>query len=98
MGWGPRRSCTTPTLVVAGVATGPELALARQTLAYVAERFGEVPLYGRIDLVADADGDPILMELELIEPNLYLSQAPGAADRVAAAIVRRTQQADRRAR
>ena len=76
-----------PTLVVAGVATGPELALARQTLAYVAERFGEVPLYGRIDLVADSDGEPILMELELIEPNLFLHLHPDSLPRVVRAVL-----------
>ncbi|HEY3435810.1 MAG TPA: hypothetical protein VGK41_09175, partial [Solirubrobacterales bacterium] len=31
------------------------------------------PLYARVDLVADLDGNPALIELELIEPNLYLS-------------------------
>ena len=30
------------------------------------------------------------MELEAVEPNLYLDQAPGSAERVAAAIVART--------
>ena len=61
----------------------------------MSERFGEVPLYARVDLVPGVDGQPIVMELELIEPNLYLNQAPGAAERVAAAIVHRTQPPDR---
>ena len=33
-------------------------------------------LYARIDLVADASGRPVLLELELTEPSLFLPQAP----------------------
>lgn len=43
-------------------------------------------LYARVDLVPGPDG-PMLMELELIEPSLFLPVAPGAPRRVAAAIV-----------
>jgi hypothetical protein len=35
-----------------------------------------VPLYGRVDLVRDAEGRFMLMELELIEPSLYLRMDP----------------------
>jgi glutathione synthase/RimK-type ligase-like ATP-grasp enzyme len=37
--------------------------------------------YARVDLIADGDGGYVLMELELIEPHLFLDQAPdgGAA-------------------
>lgn len=78
-----------PGLVVAGAATEGELALARAVHDQVADRFGDVPLYARVDMVAGADGAPVLMEVELIEPNLYLDQAPGATERVARAIVMR---------
>jgi hypothetical protein len=58
----------------------------------VAERalaqLDEPPLYARVDLVSDLDGYPALIELELIEPNLYLSTHPGAAERLAAATAR----------
>jgi len=37
------------------------------------------PLYARIDLVRDAAGRPVIMELELTEPSLFLPQAPEAA-------------------
>jgi hypothetical protein len=37
------------------------------------------PLYARIDLVQDADGRPVVLELELTEPSLFLPQAPAAA-------------------
>jgi glutathione synthase/RimK-type ligase-like ATP-grasp enzyme len=45
-------------------------------------------LYCRIDAVA-RDGRLVLMELELIEPELFLGLAEGAAKRFAEAIVRR---------
>jgi hypothetical protein len=38
-----------------------------------------VPLYARIDLVDDGDGDPVVLELELTEPSLFMPQAPDAA-------------------
>jgi hypothetical protein len=37
------------------------------------------PLYARIDLVQDADGRPVVLELELTEPSLFLPEAPAAA-------------------
>ena len=44
--------------------------------------------YGRVDLVATSDGWQ-LMELELVEPWLYLSFDDGATARLARAIVAR---------
>lgn len=43
-------------------------------------------LYARVDLARDADGSPQVMELELIEPSLYLLQSPGALSRLVSAI------------
>jgi hypothetical protein len=76
-------------LVAAGEATAAELELAGLLLDHVADRFGYVPLYARVDLVADEAGNPVLMELEAVEPALYLDRAPGSVERVAAAIVAR---------
>ena len=45
-------------------------------------------LYARVDCV-DHDSAPHLMELELIEPDLYVGYDPAAADRVVAAVQRR---------
>ena len=45
-------------------------------------------LYCRIDAVA-RDGKLVLMELELIEPELFLGLAEGAAERFADAVIRR---------
>jgi hypothetical protein len=53
---------------------------------------GTVPaplLYGRVDLARDAEGRPMLMELELVEPSLFLPQSPRALERLTHAIVRR---------
>jgi glutathione synthase/RimK-type ligase-like ATP-grasp enzyme len=42
--------------------------------------------YARVDLIADEAGEWQVMELELIEPALWLPRAPGSATRFAAAI------------
>lgn len=44
-------------------------------------------LYARVDVVETAAG-PILMELELIEPDLFLTREPSAAERLAEALLR----------
>ena len=44
------------------------------------------PLYARIDLVQDAEGRPVVLELELTEPSLFLPQAPEAAVTLAKAV------------
>jgi hypothetical protein len=72
-------------LVLAGSADAAQEALARQVVAEISARFGP-PLYARVDLVAGEDGPPVLMELELIEPSLYLEAAPGSSERLAAAV------------
>lgn len=78
-----------PNLVRAGVATDAELELAHAVVREVARRFGEVPLYARVDQLRDSEGTPVLLELEAVEPNLYLDEAPGAADRLVDAIIAR---------
>ena len=76
-------------LVVASTATDAELAFAADVLGRVTERFGAAPLYARVDMVAGDDGSPVLMELEAVEPYLYLDESPGALDRLVDAILRR---------
>lgn len=71
-------------LVLAGQADQQQRDFAAEVLAAVTARF-DTPLYARVDIAADADGRPVLMELEAIEPNLYLATAPGAAERFARA-------------
>jgi len=78
-----------PGLVTAGCASADELELAQAAIDWVAERFGYVPLYARVDMIPDATGRPMVIELEALEPNLYLDQVEGAAERVTDAIIRR---------
>lgn len=47
-----------------------------------------LPQYGRVDMVRGNDGSWQLMELELIEPELWLRTKPEAATRLAAALAR----------
>lgn len=61
-----------------------EIEVAEYGLA----QLDEMPLYARVDLVADPDGAPNLIELELIEPNLYLTHHPPAADALANATIK----------
>ncbi len=49
----------------------------------------ETPLYARVDLIRDQKGEPVVLELELIEPSLFFPFAGGSAERFAAAVVRR---------
>lgn len=46
-------------------------------------------LYARVDLLPGPDGTPLLLEVELVEPSLFLRFCEGAADRLAAAITAR---------
>jgi glutathione synthase/RimK-type ligase-like ATP-grasp enzyme len=64
--------------------TAAQLAVAEAAHAAV----GEPLLYARVDLVPGPDG-PVVMELELVEPDLYFATAPGAAERLAAAVAAR---------
>jgi glutathione synthase/RimK-type ligase-like ATP-grasp enzyme len=62
-------------------ATPAERALADAAL----RALSRPPIYARVDIVPTPDG-PVLMELELIEPDLGLRLAPGAAAALARAI------------
>ena len=46
-------------------------------------------VYARVDIVRSDDGAPMLLELELAEPSLFLQFGDKAADRLAAAIASR---------
>ena len=63
-----------------------ELEVARRAL-------GAIPLqtplaYARVDLIRDADGAPCLLELELVEPSVFVGYADGVADRFVQALMR----------
>src|SRR4051812_25270183 len=64
------------------VPRADQLALASRTLRAVHERFGPTA-YARVDVVDADDAGPVVMELELVEPALFLDRAPGATARFA---------------
>ena len=68
--------------------TAAERSLGDDTAAVIAARFGDL-VYGRVDIVALAGGEPALLEVELIDPNLSLCDFPEAAVTLAAAVVER---------
>ncbi|MFJ4618197.1 RimK family alpha-L-glutamate ligase [Streptomyces sp. NPDC088812] len=65
--------------------TPAERAVAERALAAVPE--APELLYARVDLVTGDDGEPLVMELELVEPNLFLFLHPESVPRVAEAIL-----------
>ena len=65
--------------------TGDERQLAEAVMAALPWPV----LYGRVDLAPGPDGMPLLMELELIEPRMFFTEAPEAAERLAQALVRK---------
>jgi hypothetical protein len=73
-------------LVSASTATQAEFALADAVHDEITERFG-TPLYARIDMIPGPGGEPVLLELEAIEPNLYMDLVHGSVERLAAAIL-----------
>jgi hypothetical protein len=66
-----------------------ELALGRAVLAWWSTNQRVELLYARVDVARDADGRPMIMELELIEPSLFLVQSAPALQRLADGICRR---------
>lgn len=76
-----------PDLVVGTSAEADEVALAGRVVDHLRQRFAATPLYARVDMVRGADGSPIVLELEAVEPHLYLLESDGALGRLAAAIV-----------
>ena len=67
-------------------SSGLERTVAERVLAAVPGGAGRL-LYARVDLIPGSDGAPVLLELELTEPSLFLAHADGAAKRFADAIM-----------
>lgn len=65
-----------------------EVALAERVVDLV-RGWGDDLLYARVDLLPG----PVLLELEVTEPSLFLQLSPGAAQRYAAAVARRARAA-----
>ncbi len=86
-----------PESILPRTPTGDERLVGDATLEAVRSRFGADPLYARVDLLPGPTG-PAIVELELVEPSLFLVHATGdaapdapgsAADRLAAAVAAR---------
>jgi glutathione synthase/RimK-type ligase-like ATP-grasp enzyme len=67
-------------------AAPDERAAAERVLAVAG--LGDL-LYARVDLVRAESGEPLLLELELVEPTLFLADAPAARRRLAASLAAR---------
>lgn len=65
-----------------------ELAVAEAAL----DTLEQSPLYARVDVVRDGER-PVLMEFELVEPELFFRYSPAAVDRFVDAIARESQNA-----
>nr|WSY55180.1 hypothetical protein OG999_37015 [Streptomyces sp. NBC_00886] len=66
-------------------ANPAELSVAERALAAVPD--APELLYARVDLVDGPDGEPCVMELELVEPNLFLDLHPGSLAVVVEAVL-----------
>jgi hypothetical protein len=65
-----------------------ELGVAEATLGVIRARMGAWPAYARVDLVNGPAGSPLVLEVEMIDPLLSLGADPGAAGRLASAVLR----------
>jgi hypothetical protein len=74
--------------ITARTPTPAALTAAEQVLAAIPGDTNRL-LYARVDLIQGPDGAPLLLELELTEPSLFLRTAPSAAARLTDAIVAR---------
>lgn len=64
------------------------LAFAQKVLDYAKQNVnnGEDFLYGRVDLIPNDEGEPVLLELELTEPTLFFGVRQGSAHAFAKAV------------
>jgi hypothetical protein len=74
-----------PEDISARIPTAEERRVAERVLAAAPTDL----LYARVDLIPGPDGSPLLVELELTEPSVFLSHDNGAAQRFAEAIAAR---------
>ncbi|MDB4956402.1 MAG: hypothetical protein JWO36_3971 [Myxococcales bacterium] len=77
---GDRESTTGPFPI-----TEAERAVAHAALAPYVDRI----FYGRVDLARDEHDQPMVMELELVEPSLFFAKSPPALDRFVSWLRRR---------
>ena len=71
-------------------ASREERELGEQVMQFVHDRFGGFPLYARVDVVRGSAGVPVVMEIELAEPSLFLHTARDSAARFVQAFLARS--------
>ena len=79
------RALFAPEHITPRIPAADELELAQRVLGALPF---EAPLYARIDLIRDDEGAPRLLEIELTEPSLFFTHAPGSAEVFAGAVFR----------
>jgi glutathione synthase/RimK-type ligase-like ATP-grasp enzyme len=77
-GAGPRDDLIDNQVVVATTPSADQLALGRQAVAAADGLLGPTT-YARVDTVRGAGGDPLLLELELLDPLLFFAWHPEKA-------------------
>jgi glutathione synthase/RimK-type ligase-like ATP-grasp enzyme len=70
-------------------ASSQERELGEAVMAFVKKKWGEYPLYARVDVVRGSAGVPVVMELELAEPSFFLQVDHEAPSRFASAVMAR---------
>jgi glutathione synthase/RimK-type ligase-like ATP-grasp enzyme len=81
-GVGPQDSLIENQVVGAATATATQRALGARAVAAAEDLFGPTT-YARVDMVNLEDGTPALLELELLDPVLFLTTDAAASARVA---------------
>jgi len=66
-----------------------ERELGEAVMTFVKQKWGEYPLYARVDVVRGSAGVPVVMELELAEPSFFLQVDHEAPSRFASAVLAR---------
>ena len=70
-------------------ASAQERELGKAVMTFVKKKWGEYPLYARVDVVRGSAGVPMVMELELAEPSFFLQVDHEAPSRFASAVLAR---------
>jgi len=69
-------------------ATPEQIEVAERALAVARTATGADLTYARVDLVTGDDGVPMVIELELTEPSLWMKYGTGVEDKLADAVVK----------
>lgn len=77
-----------PEEITPTTASPQEIAVATQAMAALPNN-ATPPLYARVDVLPADDGAPMVLEVELAEPSLFLDHHPPSVDRLAQAIISR---------